>query len=140
MISTYVIVHSSGIILYYILIQLLLWFLWHTIAVFLSVTWPQHAKKLIKSKKHRYLHITFVLASLILPTAPVLIVMFASSEPVKLGFTLPQSPLILCTGIDLHSNFWGVLFPMSILLAIGTSLLVLVLRVVLKVIMTIIII
>ena len=99
---------------------------------------PFHAKKFIKSKKHRYLHVVFVLASVTLPIAPTVIVSFASSKSYRKGFTLSQSPAIICTGLDLDTNFWAVLFPMSIVLATGSNLLVFILRIVVKVYMIII--
>ena len=123
-----------GIALYYILLQLLLWWLWHTTAVFQSL----HAKKINHFKKHTYLHVTFVLLSLTLPVVPVLVVQFVRSKNTvgsiyKSGFTLSRFPPILCTGVDLHVNFWAALFPTSIILAAGVTLLVLNLRVVIKV-------
>ena len=127
--------YIAGIALYYIIIQLLLWWLWHTIAVFWAVNWPFYAKKFNVSWKNRYLHIAFILASLLLPIAPILIVVYESTNPgQKGGFTITRSPPILCTGHDIHTNFWAMLFPMSLLLAIGVTLLVLTLRIVIKVI------
>ena len=83
----------------------------------------------------------FVLLSLTLPVVPVLIVQFVRSKntvgfmygTVKSGFTLSRFPPILCTGFDLHVNFWAALFPTSIILATGITLLVLILRAVIKV-------
>ena len=116
------------------MIQLLLWWLWHTIAVFWTVTWPFHARKFNSSKKNRYLHIAFILASLTLPAVPVLIVIFVSSKPGhKGGFTITRSPPILCAGHDIHVNYWAVVFPMCLILAIGVTLLVFILRIVIKV-------
>ena len=124
-----------GITLYYIVMQLLLWWLWHTIAVFWAVTWPFHARKFNSSRKNRYLHFTFVLASLILPVVPVLIVIFASRNNYLKApsFTITRVPTFVCTGTNIHTNFWAVLFPMSLLLAIGATLLVFILRIVIKV-------
>ena len=119
----------------------MLWWLCHTIAVFWSVNWSIYAKKLSSSKKHRYILVSFVLLSITLPIVPVLLVLFVRSEQagsiynttLKSGFTLSGFPPILCTGVDLHVNFWAAIFPTSLILAIGTNLLILILRTVIKV-------
>ena len=111
------------------MMQLLLWWLWHTIAVFRAAVWPLHA--INTSKKNGYRHLVFGLAGLILPVVPILIVVFGS-RPTG-GFTITRAPPILCAGFDLHINFWAFIFPMSLLLATGVTLLVFILRIVIKV-------
>ena len=123
-----------GAVFYYIVIQLLFWWLWHTIAVFWAVVKPFQAKKTSTQRKNRYIHVCLVLASLILPVLPILIVVLAGKEyRYRTSFTLTRSPPILCSGIDLHTNFWGVIFPTSLMLGFGASLLILILRTVIKV-------
>lgn len=125
----------AGIALYYVTMQLMLWWLWHTMAVFWAVNWPFHARKFNTSKRNRCLHVIFVLASLILPILPVLIVIFVSSKPGGTGgFTITRVPPILCAGFDIHTTFWANVFPISLLLAIGVTLLVFILRTMIKVI------
>lgn len=121
----------AGITLYYSLAQLLLWWLWHTIAVFWAIIRPFHVKRLNSWKMNRYLHLALFLVALILPVAPVLIIMFAASQ--KGGFTMTRTPPILCAGYDLHTNFWAFIFPTSLVLAVGVTLMVFILRIVIKV-------
>ena len=116
-----------GAVLYYAAIQLLFWWLWHAIAVFWAVKWPFRAKKFNTSRKLKYLHISIILAGLLVPMIPVL------SVGLKGGFTITTSPPILCTGVDVHSNFWAVILPISIILGIGTTVLICTLRIVIKV-------
>ena len=118
----------AGIALYYIVLQLLLWWLWHTIAVLWGAVWPFHARKFNRSRNAKYLHIIFILVSLILPVIPVVIVI-----SMRGGFTITRAPPILCAGYDLHTNFWGFLFPLNLLLAVGVTLMVFILRIVIKV-------
>ena len=73
----------------------------------------------------------FILAGLILPAIPVIIVIFAST--IRGGFTITRAPPILCAGYGLHTNFWGFMFPLNILLAVGVTLMVFILRTVIKV-------
>lgn len=121
------------------MVQLLLWWLFHTIAVFRRVNWQFHSSKVTTSKKNVYHHFTFVLASLILPAIPVLVIMFVPSDYKKWlklntkGFTITRSPPFVCTGFDTHTNFWAAIFPVSLVLATGATILVLILRIVFKV-------
>jgi hypothetical protein len=95
---------------------------------------PFQKEKTGTQRKQGCLHAGLVLASLILPVLPVLVVVFASKEHrYRSSFTLTRSPPILCSGIDLHTNFWGIIFPTSLMLGLGTNLLVLILRTVIKV-------
>lgn len=127
---------SVGIVFYYVVIQLLFWWLWHTIAVFWAIARPPfQMKNTSTQRKNRYIHVGLILAGLILPVLPILIVVFAGKEyRYGMSFTLTRSPPILCSGIELHTNFWGVIFPTSLMLGLGISLLVLILRTVIKVI------
>lgn len=57
--------------------------------------------------------------------------MFASSQ--KGGFTITRAPPIICAGFDLHTNFWAFIFPISLVLAVGVTLMVFIIRIVIKV-------
>ena len=128
---------TIGVIFYYVVMNLLLWWLWHTVAVFWAVAWPFHARKFNTSRNTKYLHIVFALASLLLPVAPVLVILFVQTTSGSLiiegGFTITRSPPFACTGHDIHVNFWAYIFPISLVLAIGVTLLVFILRIVIKV-------
>lgn len=115
--------------------QLLLWWLWHTLAVFWAVAWPFRAKKFNISRNTKYVHIGFVVASLLLPVAPVLIILFISSAPTLqlAGYTVTRSPPFVCAGHDITVNFWAFIFPISLLLAVGVTMLVLIMRIVIRV-------
>ena len=128
----------AGTVFYYIVMQLLFWWLWHTIAVFWAVAWPFHARKFNTSRNTKYLHIAFVLASLLLPVAPVLIILFITpTRTLQLaGYTITRSPPFVCAGYDITVNFWAFIFPISVLLAVGVTLLVLIMRTVIRVMFT----
>ena len=131
--------YIAGIVFYYVVMQLLFWWLWHTVAVFWSVAWPFHARKFNTSRNTKYLHITFALASLLLPVASPFVVWLVhnTSKGSQLvttsGFTITRSPPFLCAGYDTRVNFWAFIFPISVTLAIGVTLLVLILRIVITV-------
>ena len=136
---TFTFILIVGTVFYYVVMQLLFWWLWHTVAVFWAVGWPFHAKKFNISRNTKYLHIGFVLASLLLPVAPVLIILFISPTlTVQLaGYTVTRSPPFVCAGHNITVNFWAFIFPISLLLAVGVTMLVLIMRIVIRVISTV---
>ena len=124
---------NPGVAFYYIVLQLMLWWVLHTIAMFWSVAWPLHAREFSKSKII-FLHFVLVFVSIILSAVPVVIVVFVSSTPGgRGGFIITHAPPILCTGFDVHTNQWAFVFPTSLMLASGITFLVFILRIVIKV-------
>ena len=68
------------------------------------------------------------MAGLIIPMLPVLI------GGLKGGFTITISPgPILCAGANVDNTYWAIICPTSIMLGIGTSILICTLRTVIKV-------
>ena len=126
--------YTTGIVFYYVTMLLLLLWLWHTVAVFWAVAWPLHARKFNTSSNTKYLHLIFVFASLLLPVAPTLVVLLVSStQGTKSGFVITRAPPFVCAGHDTRVNFWAYIFPISVILAIGVTLLILMLRIVITV-------
>ena len=76
-----------------------------------------------------------MLASLLLPVAPVLIIHFISPTPTLqlAGYTVTRSPPFVCAGQDITVNFWAFIFPISLLLAVGVTMLVFIMRIVIRV-------
>ena len=92
---------------------------------------PLHTRKFKRSRNTKYLQLIIIFASLLFPVIPVVIVIFAGTN--RGAFTITRAPPILCAGYDLHTNFWAFFFPLNVLLAIGVTLLVIILRIVIKV-------
>ena len=74
----------------------------------------------------KYVHITTVLLALFLPTIPALL-------HLKHGYTMTDTPTTVCTGRDAAVTFFTLILPASILLAVATSMLVIIFWTILKV-------
>ena len=118
---------------------MLLW-LWHTATVYFATAWPLCARGFNKSKMQMgCYHFISCIVIAALSAVPVVIVMLVSSMPSgKGGFIITHAPPILCTGFDIHTNFWAFVFPTSLVLAAGVTFEVFTLRVVIKVVYAVI--
>lgn len=113
----------TGVCLYYFVMQLLLLWLFHIISIFWGVYWPIWAS-LQSAARRVVLHIAAVSMALVLPAIPVLIIHYLA--PGAGGFTLTRFPPILCAASSLALNFYTFMLPLSILIACGLTLLVLI--------------
>ena len=87
-------------------------------ALFLKIKFPFHAKRFEKSRK---IQLLVVLLALFLTTIPV-IVSFSTG-----GFVTNHYPPRLCVSKSREAAYYTIVLPSSIILATGTSLLVMVL-------------
>ena len=82
---------------------------------------PFHARYYDQTNRTKYVYITCVVAAIILPLyAPLAIAL-------KGGFIPSRFPPIICLGREVDANFYAVLAPITILLGIGTTMLLLIL-------------
>ncbi len=107
---------------------ILLWF-FHVITMFWGVYWPIQANIVQASSKRIVLHIIAVCLALVMPAIPVCIIHFMSSP----GFTVTRFPPILCAAGNLNLNFYTFMLPISVIIACGLTLLVLIFWKLLKV-------
>jgi hypothetical protein len=92
--------------------------------LFWKIQFPFHAKRFGKS---RIIHLLVVLLALFVPTIPV-IVSFSTG-----GFVSSNNPPLLCVSRSRDAAYYTLALPISIIMATGTSLLVMVLITVIKV-------
>ena len=107
-----------GTVLYYILLQLALWWFFHVSSLFWKINFPLNAKAVESAHRIKYVHITMVLLALVLPFIPV-IAAFATT-----GFVLSQFPSILCLGSNTNASFYSLVLPIQLLLQVGIALLI----------------
>ena len=121
----------AGIVFYYGLFQLAVWWFCHEISLFWKIKFPFHARSFETAHRMKYVHITMVTVGLILPALPV-IVTFTTGDPS--GFGLTRFPPILCTGLEKDSTFYSLVLPINILMATGIPLLIIIFWIIHKVI------
>ena len=92
-------------------------------ALFWKVKFPFHAKAFNNVK---FVHIMVVVAALLLPVAPVI------SAFVTGGFTIGHFPPLLCVAKNGNAVYFTLILPISLIVAIGTTLLIIILATILK--------
>jgi len=103
------------------MMQLVLLWLFHVVTMFWGVYWPFQASVLPASKRV-VLHICASALALTLPIVPVCIIFYLSTEK----FTITRFPPVLCAAGSLKYNFYAFMLPISIIIASGLTLLVLI--------------
>jgi len=123
---------SAGIVIYYGLFQLAVWWFCHVVSLFWKIRFPFHARSFETAHRVKYIHIAMVIVGLVLPTLPV-IVAFTAGNPSSRGFGLTRFPPILCTSLQSDPTFYSLVLPINVLLAIGVPLLIIIFWIIYKV-------
>ena len=110
---------STGIASLYSILQTSVWFTCHTATLFWAVKFPLHRKYHERVGHMKYIHTAVVLAGLLLPSIPVIVVLATG------GFTTTYSPLT-CTVKDVDAVFFSFIFPHNIVIIFTMTLLVLI--------------
>ena len=105
----------------YAIIHLALWWILNVAALYWRVRFPFHSRYYDKSNRTRYVHISCVIIAIVLPLyAPLALFL-------KGGFTITRFPPTGCFGGDVDTIFYSVIAPTTVILAIGTTMLLLLL-------------
>ena len=107
----------AGIILTYGEAQLGYWVAFHAIGLCWGIVFPVHFRLMKTGKKLKYYHITTVLLALILSAFPALIHLHD-------GYSMGNSPTTLCIGRNVAVTFFALILPLSGLIAVATSALI----------------
>ena len=97
--------------------QLGLFVLCHAVGLCWGIVFPFHFRQFKAKEKLKYIHITTVLTVLLLPLVPALL-------HLKSGYGIADSPTIICQGRSIDVTFFTFILPMSAILAVATSVLV----------------
>jgi len=116
---------SAGIVIYYGLFQLAVWWFCHVVSLFWGIQFPFHARLFKTTGRIKYIHITMVIVGLVLPTLPV-IVAFTAGNPSSRGFRPTRFPPILCTSLQRDPTFYSLVLPINILIAVGVPLVIII--------------
>ena len=119
-------------VLYYCMLQLNLWWVFHVTLLFWKIRFPLRAMKL--SHLMPRVHVVCVLLGLTIPLLPVLatiahsqITGYSSREglPSGLCFGLANFPPILCYTLDKDVVFYSFILPVTLLMLVGVTALLL---------------
>ena len=82
---------------------------------------PFHAKKYETRGYFRYIHIAMVIAAIVLPLESVGVILGTG------GLTITRFPPVACFARETDASYFAYVLPVSIISAIGVSLLVIIL-------------
>ena len=124
----------------YILLQLAVWWVFHTSVLFWKIMFPFHANSF--TKRLKYIHAVYVVLGFIIPLTPVIVSMsqfaVASNNAANngtssselfldggLGFSNSRYPPILCASSSTDVVFYSLILPLSLIQIIGTTFIIL---------------
>ena len=117
-----------------------LWWFMLATTLFWKIQFPFHSRSFQTTNKMKYLHIGCCLAGLLIPLIPVIALMSgygvritSSGRSFGLGFTYVRFPPLPCNGNNHVILYYSLVLPTNILLAIGITFIILILRIVHKV-------
>ena len=138
----------AGIVCLYTLLQIAMWWLFHTSALLWKVKFPLHARSYDNAGKTKYIHMACVIVGVVVPLLPIVALMADYALEVQsnavlqaanvtfmsggLGFTLSRFPPIFCHGTS-SVMFYGLALPLILIFFVGITELVLLFAVVHKV-------
>ena len=108
----------AGTVLFYGLMQIAFIWVCHVCFIFWSVKFPISFMQFKSHKNMKFLHAVVICLMVVVPVIPVAAV-FGTG-----GFINARFPPLLCLPKNNDAAFYGLLFPMSILLASGVSLMI----------------
>ncbi len=125
----------------YALVQTAIWWLFHTTALFWKIRYPFHARSFQMSYKFKYLHVSCIIAGLLIPLLPIVASMISFAVELKsnivlqnmnitflsggLGFRQVRFPPILCSGRNSDIIYYTSIFLINIIVIVGLTELIL---------------
>lgn len=117
---------NAGIVFTYGLAQLGLFVLFHAGGLCWGVAFPFHFRRFKAQKQIKYIHITTIIATLFLPLVPALL-------HLDEGYGVANTPSTVCFGRNVAVTYFTLILPLSVILAIATSILVIMFWIIFKV-------
>ena len=104
--------------LYYSLLQLALWWIFHIALLLWKIQFHFHARSFKVNHQIKYIHIAMIVTALTVPVAPVL------ATVTNGGYALPRFPPILCMGRSPNTAFYSLVLPIIVLMQCGITMLI----------------
>ena len=110
----------ADFLLSYSTIQFTLLWIVHISSIFWNIYFPMNTISLKSIRRTKYIHGICLIAALLLPLISPL------ASHLKGGFVIIEFPSFTCDGRDADVTFYVHILPITIILGVGTSLLVLI--------------
>ena len=112
--------HSAGFLVWYSTMLFPLLWIVHISSLFWKIYFPLTTVSFKNIRRTKYIHVTCLIAALFLSLISPM------ANHLKGGFIMIDFPPLFCGGRDTDVTFYVHLLPITILLGVGTSLLVLI--------------
>ena len=116
----------AGIAGSYLLVQIVLWGTFHALGLTWGLVFPFHYRRFKAEGKIKYIHVVAVILGLVLPAIPALV-------PLIDGYTITPNYIITCVERNEAIIFFTVILPISVLLAVTSTSLVILFWIIFKV-------
>lgn len=129
--------YSIGMAFVYAILQTAIWWLFHTTALFWKIQYPFHARSFQMGGKIKYIHISCIIAGLLIPLLPVITTMADFAVDLKsndrlqkmnvtffsggLGYRLVRFPPLLCSGRNSEAVYYTSILPINIIVIAGLT-------------------
>ena len=117
----------TGILFYYTLWQVTLWWLFHIVTVFCGIKFPLRTRTFNALGHMKYIHIAFLIAGIFLPVIPVITTTSVA------GFVSAPFPPIYCYSTSASAVFYSVTFPICIMDGSGITMIAIIVWLIVKV-------
>ena len=116
----------AGIVFTYVLIQGSLFVTFHTLGLCWGIVFPFHYRRFKAEGRIKYIHITSVILALVLPAISALLHLVN-------GYSIGPGQIGVCMGRSIAITYFATLLPLSVILPMNTSALVIIFWKILKV-------
>ena len=124
----------AGVVFYYSLLQLAVFWFCHVLALFWKIRFPFHSRSFQMAHRVKYIHIAAVALGILVPFIPIIATMSqyahkrSSVEAATggLGFGITRFPPLLCTGRHADTTFYSLILPLLVILMIGMTILLII--------------
>ena len=127
----------SGMFVTYASLSLSLWWFMLTAALFWKIWFPFNAKKCEANHQVKYIHIGCGIAGFLIPFIPVIAHMASFAQQAKsdpaiefvsggFGFIFANFPPLVCHGRSKVVIFYSTILPITLLLAVGITFILLI--------------
>lgn len=124
----------AGVVFYYSLLQLAVFWLCHVLALFWKIKFPFHSRSFQMAHRTKYVHIAAVALSILVPFIPIVATMSQyghKRSPIEattggLGFGITRFPPLLCTGRHSDTTFYSLILPILVILMVGMTVLLII--------------
>ena len=122
----------TGVVYYYSLLQIAVFWFCHVLILFWKIRFPFHSWSFQVANRVKYIHITVIALAILVPFIPIIATMSqnaygkstAQAVTDGLGFGIARFPPIFCLGRNANTTFYSLILPILAILIVGMTMLI----------------